>query len=604
MLESTEKTLAIYSKRGEQGKKLQRVYRQLFKPEMHERAYSQIYANIGATTKGTGEETLDGMSRDRIDNIIEALKTERYRWRPARRTYIEKSNGKKRPLGIPSGDDKLLQSTMKNLLEAYYEPTFSNRSHGFRPGRGCHTALMQTATNHQAVSWFIEGDIKGCFDNIDHDTLLRIMGEKIEDNRFLSLTRKLLKAGYMEDWSYHKTYSGTPQGGTISPLLANIYLDRLDKWVEKELMPKYNRRASRHGRRANPEYNRLSKRKTRAKARGDIQAMKEADKARKNIPSQRTEDEEYRKLEYVRYADDFLLSFAGPKSEAEQIKEEIKDFLKDVLNLDLSEDKTLITHARTKPAKFLGYELRVSQNRHRPTVSGLIKFGVPKEVITKAMQKYTKKDKPVHRGELLNENDLEIIWTYQTEYKGLVNYYQMAHNLSAIGKVGWVTQASLIKTLAAKHNISAKKIAKKHRQVISKDGKQYKVLSATQERKGKKPLSASYGAVSLARNPQPTKLADEKPKPRRNSRTELVKRLSADQCEMCGKKGRVEMHHVRKLKDVNKPGRTKKPLWVHRMAAIRRKTLACCMYCHQAIHDGKHLPKWDLWKDTLESRVP
>ena len=157
-------------------------------------------------------------------------------------------------------------------------------------------------------------------------------------------------------------------------------------------------------------------------------------------------------------ADDFLLSFAGPKSEAEQIKEEIKDFLKDVLNLDLSEDKTLITHARTKPAKFLGYELRISQNR-RPTVSGLIKFGVPKEVITKAMRKYTKKDKPVHRGELLNENDLEIIWTYQTEYKGLVNYYQMAHNLR-ISKVGWVTKASPNQNLSGK----AQHLRKKDRQ--------------------------------------------------------------------------------------------------------------------------------------------
>jgi hypothetical protein len=178
MLNKTKNVLEIYSKRGIEGKVLNRLYRQLFRPELYEKAYVEIYANLGSTTKGTSEDTLDGMSEERIGKIIQNVKQEQHRWKPVRRTYIPKGNGKSRPLGIPSGDDKLLQAAMKILLEAYYEPTFSKRSHGFRPGKGCHTALTYVGQSLKDTNWFIEGDIKGCFDNIDHDILLGIIGEK------------------------------------------------------------------------------------------------------------------------------------------------------------------------------------------------------------------------------------------------------------------------------------------------------------------------------------------------------------------------------------------------------------------------------------------
>ncbi len=604
MLNKTEQTLAIYSKRSEQGKSLQRVYRQLFKPELYETAYSGIYANLGATTKGTGDETLDGMSAKRIDNIIEAIKTEQFKWRPARRTYIPKSNGRSRPLGIPLGDDKLLQAAMKLLLEAYYEPTFSDRSHGFRPQRGCHTALMQVATKHQDVSWFIEGDIKNCFDDIDHETLIGIMEEKIEDGRILSLTRKLLKAGYMEERQHHNTYSGTPQGGIISPLLSNIYLDVFDKWVESELLPKYNRRLYPKGRRPNPEYRKHTTLRHKAKIKGDIEAYKEHGRLQQKLSSVLHNDEGYRKLEYVRYADDFLLSFAGPKCEAEAIKREIGTFLKDRLKLEMSKEKTLITHARTNHAKFLGYEIGIFQSEVRKTVNGKVSFRVPKKVVTEAIGKYTRKGKPVHRGELMREDDLEIIWTFQTEFRGLVEYYRMAHNLHALSKVGWVTQGSLLKTLARKYKTTVAQTSKKFRNTVEVNGEKRTVLTATRERVGKRTLTATYGAVSLARNPKPRTLTDSKPRHYSLKRTQLIARLNANNCEMCGAEGKVEIHHVRKLKDVNKPGRTNKPLWVHRMASIRRKTLACCPKCHTAIHSGNHLTEWDNWKGVLESRVP
>jgi group II intron reverse transcriptase/maturase len=602
----TEQILAIHSKRGDEGKRLNKVYKHLLNPDLYYKAYAAIYANQGALTKGTDEDTLDGMSEERMDNIIEKLKLEKYTWRPVRRTYIPKGDGRKRPLGIPSGDDKLLQAAMKLLLEAYYEPTFSDRSHGFRPQRGCLTALIQVARRHRDTNWFIEGDIKGCFDNIDHETLLGIMANKIEDGRMISLTRKLLKAGVMENWRKTYTYSGTPQGGIISPLLTNIYMDVFDKWVESELLPKYNQSLNPiagRGRRKNPEYIRLTSAITRAMKKGDTETYRRHRNARENVPSVIPNDEGFRKLEYVRYADDFLLSFSGPKREATEIKEEIRKFLKDRLKLELSKEKTLITHARAGKAKFLGYEISLFQNSGKKVLNGQTRFSVPKEVINKATRKYTKQGKPVHRNVLLEEHDLEIIWTFQSEYKGLVEYYRMAHNLHALSMVGWVAQAALLKTLAHKHKTSVRKTSKKYSNIADIDGQKYKVIEASIKREGKKPITARFGAVSLARNPKPTFINDEKQKPFGKSRNEIIDRLKADQCEMCGKTGKVEVHHIRKLRDMHKKGRKRKPLWAQRMIAIRRKTLMCCPECHRAIGNGQHLKAWDSWKETLESRV-
>jgi group II intron reverse transcriptase/maturase len=592
MFNNTRKVITIYSERGVKRLPLQGVYRQLYKPELYELAYSQIYANPGANTKGTGEETLDGMSKERINKIIQRLKKEQYRWRPVRRTYIPKSDGRRRPLGIPSGDDKLLQAAIKILLEAYYEPRFSHRSHGFRPKRGCHTALLRVSQKHRGANWFIEGDIKGCFDNIDHETLIKIMAEDIEDNRLLSLIRKLLKAGYMEDWLMHRTYSGTPQGGIISPILTNIYMDKFDKWVESELLTKYNRMGSDRGKRENPEYARLSKRRYKAKIKGDLETYKQLGELRKNMPSVIVDDPEYRKLEFIRYADDFLLSFSGPKHEAKEIKERISEFLRTELKLEMSEAKTLITHAKSDRAIFLGYEISTFMSKDKPVMNGKIRLSVPKEVVTKAIRKYSKNGKPVHRTALMQDDDLEIIWRFQAEYKGLVEYYRMAHNIHTLSQVGMVTQASLIKTLAAKHDSKVTKMWRRYGATHEAKGIEYKVVEARIERKGKKDKVARFGAVSLARNPMPARITDEIPVPH-VVKSQLIDRLNAEECEMCGYIGDVEVHHVRALRDLNKPGRKNKPAWVHKMAAMNRKTLIVCRECHLAVTYGKHLTKWD-----------
>ena len=502
-MQTTKAVLEIYENRGKEGKSLTRLYRQLFNPELYETAYSRIYANLGATTRGTSEETLDGMSKKRIEDIIQKVKSETYRWNPVRRTYIPKGNGKSRPLGIPSGNDKLLQAAMKTLLEAYYEPTFSDKSHGFRTGRGCHTALVQLRQKHRDVSWFIEGDIKGCFDNIDHEILMETLADKIKDGRFLRLIENLLKAGYMENWTKYDTYSGTPQGGIISPLLTNIYMDVFDKWVENDLMPRYNRsqftrngkRTS--GRRRNPEYRALNLKQWRAWKKGDIETAKQIRKQMKTMTTVITDDEQFRKLAYIRYADDFLLSFGGPKHEAEEIKKEISQFLQDTLRLELSKEKTLITHARTQKANFLGYHVKIMRSKERKSANGKMWFGVPQEVIREAVKKYQKRGKVVHRPELLSNSDYDIIAAYQAEYRGLVQYYIMAHTVPNLARVKWATETSLLKTLAAKHKISVKRASKKYSSMKEIKGKMYIVKQVTIERKGKKPLEAYFGGSLL-----------------------------------------------------------------------------------------------------------
>ncbi|MEO2088940.1 MAG: reverse transcriptase/maturase family protein, partial [Gemmataceae bacterium] len=240
-MRNAETILGIIHDRGKRGLPLEDVYRQLYNPGLYLRAYGRIYRNDGAMTKGATAETADGMSMKKIGAIIDDVRQERYRWTPVRRTYIPKANGKMRPLGIPTWSDKLLQEVLRSLLEAYYEPQFSDQSHGFRPERGCHTCLSEIQRNWTGTKWYIEGDIKGCFDNIDVDALLKILSEKILDQRFLRLLRNLLGAGYLEDWRYQPTRSGTPQGGVISPILSNIYLSKFDEFVSTVVIPRHTR---------------------------------------------------------------------------------------------------------------------------------------------------------------------------------------------------------------------------------------------------------------------------------------------------------------------------------------------------------------------------
>ncbi|WP_019031110.1 reverse transcriptase/maturase family protein [Salinispora arenicola] len=225
-MQSAETVLGVLRERGKRGLPLDELYRQMFNPQLYLLAYGRIYANQGAMTPGASAETVDGMSLGKIGRIIDAMRQERYRFSPVKRAWIPKKNGKRRPLGLPTWSDKLVGEVMRLLLEAYYEPRFSARSHGFRPGRGCHTALREVATTWTATAWFIEGDISNCFGTLDHKVMLSTLAEHIHDNRFLRLVRNMLTAGYLEDWVWNATLSGAPQGGVASPILSNIYLHR------------------------------------------------------------------------------------------------------------------------------------------------------------------------------------------------------------------------------------------------------------------------------------------------------------------------------------------------------------------------------------------
>jgi group II intron reverse transcriptase/maturase len=300
-MQTTDVLLGLLRERGKRGLPLTRIYRQLFNSNLYLTAYGRIYRNKGAMTPGVTEETADGMSLEKIDTIIQAVRQERYQWKPARRTYISKKNGKKRPLGMPVWSDKLLAEVMRMILDAYFDGTFSDHSHGFRSERGCHTALRDIYHTWKGTVWLIEGDIADCFGSLDHELILSTLGEHIQDGRFLGLVKKLLNAGYLEDWKLNKTLSGVPQGSILSPVLSNILLSKLDRFVETTLIPQYTRGTRR---KPNQAYERLKVQARRCRRKGQMEAARKLKQQAQQLPSIETHDPNYRRLRYCRYADD------------------------------------------------------------------------------------------------------------------------------------------------------------------------------------------------------------------------------------------------------------------------------------------------------------
>ena len=589
-------TLEIIRKRGEKGLPLERVYRLLYNRDLFLLAYGKIYRNKGATTPGSTPETVDEMSLSKIDAIIEALRFERYHWTPTRRIYIEKKHStKKRPLSMPTWSDKLLQEVLRLILESYFEPTFSEHSHGFRPDKGCHTALQEIDQTWLGSVWFIEGDIADCFGSLDHTILLNILAEHIHDERFLRLIRELLQAGYLEEWRYNATLSGAPQGGIISPILSNIYLDKLDKYIEQVLMPAHTKGDKR---RDNIPYHRLISLSYVWRKKGKRKEANGLRKQAQQLPAFDPNDPNYRRLRYVRYADDWCIGYIGTKAEAIEIKNQIKDFLHKELSLTLSEEKTLITHAKTETARFLGYHISIMQdNTYRTTsrkkrnANGKVKLSVPPDVLKQKRQKYQRHGKPIHRPELTNNTVYSIVAQYQSEYRGVVEYYQLANDIYKLNRLKWVIETSLTRTLAAKLKLSVPKVYDKFQTTYLVNGRLYKGLQAVVPREGKKPLIAKWGGIPLKRKPDA--ILNDRPPVVPITRSELEKRLLADTCELCGSHEQITVHHVRALKELSRPGRREKPLWMKVMSARKRKTLVVCWSCHRKIHAGKsvNIPK-------------
>ncbi len=591
-MQNAETVLGVLRERGRNGLTCNELYRQLFNPELYLAAYGRIYSNKGSMTPGASAETVDGMSLDKIHRIIEAMRHERYRFSPVKRVLIPKENGKLRPLGLPGWSDKLVGEVMRLLLEAYYEPLFSDRSHGFRPGRGCHTALREVADTWTGTTWVIEGDIADCFGSLDHDLMVQILSEKIHDNRFLRLVRNMLRAGYLEDWVWNATLSGAPQGGVLSPLLSNIYLHRLDSFVEQVLMPEYNRGAERV---KNPAYRKVQKALTRARECGDRVEARSLRQRLRSLPSKDLHDPRYRRLRYCRYADDHLLGFTGPKAEAEEIKQRLKRFLRDELRLELSEEKTLITHARTSAARFLGYEITVQHNDKAITngqrsSNATVRLRVPVEVIKAKCALYMQRGKPARRTRLMNMDDYTIVSVYGAEYRGVTQYYLLAGDVYRLNRLNWVMETSMLKTLAGKHRSTVSKTAARYKAKVDTPYGPRTCFEATVERTGgRKPLIARYGGIPL-RWQKKAILQDRQPGRAVGSK-ELVTRLLASRCEICERSGNVEVHHIRKLADLDKFGQADRPVWAAIMAKRRRKSLVVCQHCHDDIHPGQPAAK-------------
>lgn len=590
-MQNAATVLGVLRERGRRGLPCKELYRQMFNPQLYLLAYGRIYANKGAMTPGVTQETVDGMSMAKIERIITAMRHERYRFRPVRRVHIPKKNGKTRPLGMPTWSDKLTGEVVRLLLEAYYEPVFSGRSHGFRPGRGCHTALREVANTWTGTAWFVEGDIADCFGSFDHQVMLSILAENIHDNRFLRLLRNMLTAGYLEDWRWGATLSGVPQGGIASPVFSNIYLHKLDVFVETVLIPEYTRGKLRA---TNPEYRKVEHAIARARRKGDRAEVRSLYRRLHSLPSQDPRDPGYRRLRYCRYADDTLLGFAGPKAEAEQIKHRMAAFLRDDLKLELSPGKTLITHARTQRARFLGYEISVASRSHRTrrpsatdkrnrrSLNGTVVLHVPASVVKVKSAPYLSRGQPACRNPMINDADYNIVARFGAEYRGIVQYYLLAGDVFRLHRLRWVMETSMLHTLARKHRSTVSKMAARHKAKVETLHGLRTRFEARAEREGRKPLVAWFGGIPLKRQKNAV-LTDRQHTGPIYPNRQLITRLLKGRCELCERTGNITVHHIRALADLNQPGQPQ-PEWAKAMAKIRRKSLVVCGDCHNLVH--------------------
>ncbi len=611
-------TLGILSRKG---KRINGLFRLIENPTLWMQAYVNISANRGVTTKGVDGKSLDGFSKERVFEIVKSLKEGTYCFKPVKRVYIPKKNGKKkRPLGISSGDDKLVQEVVRIILDKIYEPIFQNSSHGFRPKKSCHTALMRIQQQWTSVKWMIDMDIESFFDTIDQTVLIELLTKKIDDKKFISLIELMLAAGYVEGWKFHRTYSGVPQGNIVSPMLANIYLHELDLMMnairaefncgEKRATNKAYRCVSESIKRYRSKIDQL---KQQGSAMNQIQVIKKQirllDEKRKTMSAGMPFDPNYKRLFYCRYADDYVIGIIGSKQDAIHIQDKVKHFLQEKLHLNVSLEKSKLVHSQ-KGVRFLGYDMRVYSG-HRvvkairgnrltrvKSVSERIQLHIPQEKLRafchdKRYGNYDifwSTDKP----ELCRLSDAEIVETYNAEMRGLANYYGLAQNaIRDLNKLVGVWQGSLFKTLARKHQTTVRKIARRL--------KTHSGHALTVHEKDKTRVFKVFSVKDISCEPSVSGRIDVLPNTWQFTlaHSELIQRLSGKQCEYCGSRSnKLEVHHVRALKDLKDQA-----LWQIVMARRQRKTLILCVPCHKLLHTGK-LPDWrKTRKEQMESRI-
>lgn len=569
------------------------LYRLMYKSDLYILAYERIKSSPGNMTAGTDGDTIDGFSMQSIENIIRTMKDQSFTFTRARRKYIPKANGKLRPLGIPSPKDKVVQEVIRLILESIYDgdtPSFKDTSHGFRSGRGTHSCLKVIRGWH-SVSWFIEGDIKSCFDLIDHSRLIEILRKRIKDERFLELIWKALRAGYMEGHTPMDSLAGTPQGSVVSPILANIFLHELDAYVDA-LKAKYEKGERK---RTNPAYTAIVKERGRIKSgkkEASPQSLRQLGQEMRRTPSLMHNDPGYIRIKYTRYADDWIIGLDGPKALAEELKEEIKSFLSNDLKLTLSDEKTHIRNSRSEEAFFLGTILRIgikgAEPKHRrvKTVSG-------REFVKRTTGHLTRMEAPIQKliGRLTERGfckgdgtpickrswiylDLDQIVThYNAVLGGLLNYYSFANNYESMKYIQHILHQSAIHTMCRKLQIRKPSLYKKFGVNLN---------IPIRNREG---VVVKHIGLKLCR--------DWKSNPMRFQTGENVDKLNAhvslrsrskleEDCCICGETKGVVMHHVRHVRKGKTTGFTRV------MSSLNRKQIPVCGRCHEKIHSGAY----------------
>ncbi|WP_236628348.1 group II intron reverse transcriptase/maturase [Candidatus Phytoplasma ziziphi] len=495
-------------------------------------AFNQVASNTGAGTSGIDNKTIDAISLKKMEKYHMEYVNNRYEPKPIRRVNIPKKNGKTRPLGIPIIQDRITQKAMEQLLTPYYENIFSEWSFGFRPKKSCLDAIKRIKQRFQGIDYLIKIDIKGYFDTIDHDILLKMLNKHIRKNKALTTITKWLKADVKEKGMTYNTSKGSPQGGIISPLLANVYLHYIDQKMEnliKEGIPQ---------RRTNSEYARL-----RYKGSRNINVDR-----RINLnPNPR--------VEYIRYADDFIIGIKGERDKADKIKQLITKWLEEDLNLEISKDKTKIIKAN-KGTKFLSYMIKIyptNQNRLKKTaknsLNGKVQIQIPK-ITSKEYGKehgWLKGKEIMHDKGLISRDELEIIRTYKAIINGIIQYFCLANNLAQLTYLAYIAEYTCLKTLAGKKKTSIARVRKKYQL-----GKTWEIEYDNQG-KLKKETWLTYDWNRMKGMRKFKGKPDKNPNPNfLKGRTSLIKRLQAQKCEICHKKDvKLEIHHTKTVRDAN-----------------------------------------------------
>jgi group II intron reverse transcriptase/maturase len=574
------------------------LYRLMYKEDLYIIAYERIKSKPGNMTPGTDGETLDGWSLEAIQAIIHEMRNEQFQFKPVRTVYISKPNGKMRKLGIPSTRDKVVQEVIRMILEAIYDspygPYFRETSHGFRPRRSCHTALREIRVKWAAANWFVEGDIRACFDEIDHSTLVSLLRRKIKDERFLNLIWKLLRAGYLDLSGERKdSLAGTPQGGLVSPILANIYLHELDEKVEelRKRLEKGKRK------RTNSHYRKLLERKQYLAERGQANTREFRDliKQIRATPAVDVDDPGFIRVKYVRYCDDWIIGVSGPHALAEQVKEEIKTFLVEKLHLTLSEDKTHITSGRKGQAQFLGTRITIGRGGQQRVIKTTSRLGktykrrstgwetvmiAPIDNLIQRLHRQgfcTATGEPTTKLSWVNLDPEQVIGLYSSINRGIQNYYRFADNFHLLNRIQYILKFSLAKTFAAKYKVSV-------RRVFTRFGKDIMTTVKAQDGKGDRfvslHLNSDWETKRTAFTTDDRMVDLVQTTGRMRARSKLGK-----PCCICGSLEQVEMHHVRHIRKAG----DKKPTGIRAiMQALNRKQIPACKICHLKIHRGEY----------------